>query len=320
MTTKNPLLHFLLIGAVLYALSKLMPLPSGADWDLRTIHVSVADQRQLSSAWLSETGRRPSAAELHASVQRHVDDEVLLREALRLELHTVDSVVRRRLIANMRFAFPDSQDDDAALLSQALALGMHEQDLVVRRRLVQMMQMRIVSDANISEAQLRDYIAEHPHRYATPRRFAFRHLYFNDDAATGQAQARAETQLARLQAGNTHNVTSDSFLLGEQFSLRSEKEISRQFGSDFARAITQLKPGQWAGPIRSPYGLHLVKVEQAADAAEADYERVSASAAYALLNEHEQQVLREALARLRLRYRIELAAPPTMDGSEVPTS
>lgn len=317
--TKNPLLHFLLIGATLYVLSGLLPMPSGADWELRRIQVSTAEQQQLANAWLSETGRAPSTTELHATVQRHVDEEILLREALSLGLHTVDTVVRNRLVANMRFAFPNSPDDDAALLSQALDLGMHEQDLVVRRRLVQLMQMRIVSNANITEAQLRDYIARHPQRYATPHRIAFRQLYFNDDAVAGQAQARAEAQLALLQAGQTDMVKSDLFLLGEQFSLRSEKDIARQFGPDFAHAMTQVKPGQWTGPLRSPYGLHLVKVEQVEVAAEADYERVSASAAYALLNEHEQQVLREALVSLRLRYRIDVAPPPGLDEPEETT-
>jgi len=37
-------------------------------------------------------------------------------------------------------------------------------------------------------------------------------------------------------------------------------DISRQFGEEFVTGLTDLKTGQWQGPIASGFGLHLVKI------------------------------------------------------------
>lgn len=303
---RSPLLHFLLLGAMLHALKPLWPQATGTDWDLQTIRVSAAEQQQLARTWQAETGRKPSAIELQVALQRHIEDQILLREALKLGLHQTDSVVRQRLVANMRFAFPDSTEPDEALFDQALALDMQASDLVARSRLIQLMQMRIVSQANLAEAELREYVARHPDRYAQPARVAFRHLFFSTDSPSADALQRAQQALRTLQAGEEPAPPGDPFLLGQQFSLRSQAEIARQFGPDFALTLMQLPVGSWAGPVRSPFGVHLVQIEQVEDPAPADYERVSQRAAYALLTEREQQLLRETLARLRLEYHVQL--------------
>jgi parvulin-like peptidyl-prolyl isomerase len=38
--------------------------------------------------------------------------------------------------------------------------------------------------------------------------------------------------------------------------------VSRAFGTEFAAKVDALAPGQWSGPIESPYGLHLVLVTE----------------------------------------------------------
>jgi hypothetical protein len=313
---RAPLLHFLLLGALLHALQPLLPLPAATDWNLQTVTVSAGELQRLQDDWTTETGRRPAPEQRQSIVQQHVDDEILVREALKLGLHETDTVVRRRLLANMRFAFPDSNEADDALLTQAWALGMHERDLVVRRRLVQLMQMQIASAANFSEIELRDFIARHPGRYGQPRRFAFSHLYFNVDQDPDQALRRARSVLEQLKAGGVTSDAGDPFLLGSEFSLRSEAGIARQFGPDFAQAVTQLKPGAWSGPVQSPYGLHLVRLEQTEAEQAPDYERISTRAAYAMLSEREREVLREAMVRLRLQYRVELPGEADTAGSE----
>lgn len=313
---RAPLLHFLLLGALLHALKPLLPLPAATDWNLQTVTVSAGELQRLQDDWTNETGRPPSPAQRQSIVQQHVDDEILVREAQKLGLHETDSVVRRRLLANMRFAFPDTPDDDAALMAQAAALGMHESDLVVRRRLVQLMQMHIVSSVNFSETELRDFIDRHPARYGQPLRFAFRHLYFNADQDPEQATRRARHVLGQLRATGEATDAGDPFLLGAEFSLRSEAGIARQFGPDFARAVAQLEPGAWAGPLASPFGLHLVRVGQVEAEQLPDYTRISTRAAYALLSEREREVLREAMVRLRLRYRVELPVETYAAGPE----
>jgi parvulin-like peptidyl-prolyl isomerase len=36
--------------------------------------------------------------------------------------------------------------------------------------------------------------------------------------------------------------------------------IATEFGEDFAASLAGIKPGQWAGPVPSGFGLHLVRM------------------------------------------------------------
>jgi hypothetical protein len=101
------------------------------------------------------------------------DRELLFRVALARGLHEEDTIVRRRLAQNMRFALDLPQAPEAELVDQALALGMHESDLVVRRRLVQKMLLLLEAHADAlepSDEELRAWCRAHPQRWLQPAR------------------------------------------------------------------------------------------------------------------------------------------------------
>ena len=37
-------------------------------------------------------------------------------------------------------------------------------------------------------------------------------------------------------------------------------ELEKQFGTDFTAEVLSLPEGKWSGPVRSGYGLHVVKI------------------------------------------------------------
>jgi parvulin-like peptidyl-prolyl isomerase len=54
----------------------------------------------------------------------------------------------------------------------------------------------------------------------------------------------------------------DSFLLEHTFQSTPASEVGKQFGEQFAAALSGLSPGQWQGPVESGYGVHLVLVSE----------------------------------------------------------
>lgn len=299
---RQPLLHFLIIGALLYTGQQLLP---EARLDTAPIRISASDLDRLRSEWRRETARVPSVAELDASLRRYGDEEILVQEALREELDVRDPVARERLLMNMRFAFPDVHGDDEALLQQAQALGMNQRDIVVRRRLVQLMEMRSASAAALNEPQLRAHVAAHPERYAQAQHFGFRQVFVKAEQVN--AQARAQRLLTELQQGAS-GIKGDSFLLGADIPPQSYAQIARFFGEEFAQVVMQAPRDQWIGPLRSSYGWHLVQVGSQLPALPADFDKVRARAAYALLTESEARSLRAELQRLRRAYPLEVTA------------
>lgn len=291
-----PALHFLLLGALLYGGERIWQSQRG----FAPIIVSAEQRARLRRDWQGETGRWPTPLELAASEQRWLDEEVLLAEALRLQLDQRDPVVRQRLLNNLRFAFTDEVADEQVLLDQAKSLRMVEQDLVVRRRLIQLMERRLLDDAPIDEAALRDYVARHPARYAQPGQLDIRQVFFSRDRPAGDAAAQAAQTLSRLRAGLASEGLGDPLLIAD--GAVTAERLQRRYGRPFVQAIESAPVGEWIGPLESVYGWHLLQVRAQMPGQEADFEAVRTRAAYAWLAEQEPELLRQRLQPLRRRY------------------
>ncbi len=98
---REPLLHFLLGGALIFALFAWRG--EEADPGSRVIDVTREAQAQIALAYERTMQRPPTDAELDGLIERWVREEVLYREALRLGLEANDPVVRRRLATKMDF-------------------------------------------------------------------------------------------------------------------------------------------------------------------------------------------------------------------------
>ena len=305
---RQPLLHFVLLGGVMFSIVHALPESVVKN---APIQVTDADLQHLRFAWMADTGRAPTDAELEASLRRYLDETVLLREALRLRLDEYDRVTRNRLLMNMRFIFPDSHEDEESLLREARTMGMSERDLVTRRRLIELMEQRIASNLQVSEAETQHYVAQHPERYASSARYGFQQLFFSRDQHPRSAQAAASDCLRRLQKSPDAHCAVNAFLLGQQFTSQTADAITRTFGNDFAHAVTISAPDHWTGPVESTYGWHLLRVQKIEPAQEADYGSVRRNASYALLAECEDQSVVQELQQLRHRYRVQMP-----DGAE----
>ena len=68
----------------------------------KTITITPELRQSLAITQMRTLGRAPTDTELEGAVQRYIDDEVLFREALRLQLDKGDPVIRRRLVQSMQ--------------------------------------------------------------------------------------------------------------------------------------------------------------------------------------------------------------------------
>jgi PPIC-type PPIASE domain len=115
---KEPLVHFLLIGAVIFGLYAALddsPPPQAKN----AIVISEDDASRLVAEFEATWRRLPDAAELGKIIDGLVAEEVYVREALALGLDRDDAVIRRRLQMKMEFLTESGADvltpDDATL-------------------------------------------------------------------------------------------------------------------------------------------------------------------------------------------------------------
>lgn len=147
---REPLLQFLLIGLVVYAVM------AGRAPDPGEQRI-VVDERvvtRLVERWTQSFRRAPSQAEIDGLIRDHVKDEVYYREALRLGLDRDDEAVRR-LMRNKLVATVTS-------------------DAEARQP---------------SDADLQALLDKDPARYAAEFRFDFTQVYLGDDSPVSRATA-----------------------------------------------------------------------------------------------------------------------------------
>jgi peptidyl-prolyl cis-trans isomerase C len=93
---REPLLHFMFIGAVIYSLYGLFAEPVVEEND-KTIVVTAGEIEWMQTSWQKRWNRPPTTREFDGLIQQYIKETVLYREALTMGLNKHDQVIRRRL-------------------------------------------------------------------------------------------------------------------------------------------------------------------------------------------------------------------------------
>jgi PPIC-type PPIASE domain len=274
---REPLVHFLLLGAVLFALDLWFRAPSDATGGGEVV-VSEARIRSLAQNFRRVWQRPPTRAELDGLIKGYVREEVLYREALALGLDRDDTIIRRRLRQKMEFV-----SDDAAAL------------------------------ATPTDKELADYLAAHPEQFRVPPRTTFTQVYLDPQRRAKTLDADAKRLLGELNhAGSKANPDklSDSLLLLEpHYADVSKVDIARLFGKAFAEALFKEPAGRWVGPIASGYGMHLVRIDAMTPGGVAALADVRPIVEREWQNERRKQLDEAFYARLRAKYKVTIKMP-----------
>jgi hypothetical protein len=268
---REPLLHFLLLGGLLFAVfGRGNSEAGGAD---RQIVVSGADIDRLAAAFSRTWNRPPDANELQAQIQDYIREEVLYRAALQLGLDKEDSIIRRRLRQKMEFLFEDTVPPP-------------------------------------EEAELRAYFRAHVEKFVTAPVISFRQVFVSTRRGDA-AEPDARQILARLVADTPGAAdNADTLLLGDTFSRTPLDRITALLGDDFARGLAHAVPAHWIGPLRSAYGLHLVLVTAIEPAATPPFEQARPAVEREWFAEHRAAAQAAQYQAVRAGYKVTVQDSP----------
>lgn len=220
---REPLLHFLLIGAVLFAFYGLTR--EGESEAPNRIVVSSGQVEQLIANFRRTWMRPPTQDELNGVIDNHVRDEVFYREALAMGLDQNDPLVRRRMRMKLEFILEE-------LITES-----------------------------VSDESLQAFMQKHPDKYRVQPKVSFTQVYLNPDQRD-DLSAAADELLARLRDGAAPESMGDPTMVPHAMTLATEGEISRVYGDRFAEDVLAHSPGDWIGPVQSPFGAHLLKITE----------------------------------------------------------
>jgi PPIC-type PPIASE domain len=277
---REPLVHFLLLGAGLFLLSNALGGSAGSSNEIVVTRGQVAS---LIQSWQLIWQRPPTESELNGLVQDYVREEVLCREAISMGLDEDDTVIRNRLRQKMEFL----ADDTAEI-------------------------------AEPTDEDLERYLRENVERFQVAARVSFRQVYVSRDRHGDGTRARAEEVLKKLRAGSSPETLSEPLSLSAQYDSQSPNEVGRNFGDEFSRELFQVQPGSWTGPIESGYGLHLVLVSSRDDGRAPELVEVRDAVAREWIASRRKAANEAFYQSLLDKYSVRIEPPPAAAGNEEP--
>jgi hypothetical protein len=288
---RDPLVHFLAAGGLLFAVFAALHPQSAASGDSgRTIVVdrqglltfmqyqSAAFQPQYFEARFSAL----SPADRQALIDNYVQEEALVREARSLGLDEGDYVIRRRMVQKMMYLMDDTATDSFSP----------------------------------SDADLQRYFQARPDAYRGPATVTFTHVFVDNEVEhPGGAFEAAEALKRTLEQKRARFADApaygDRFAYLQNYVERTPDFVGSQFGAGFAAELAKLQPSDhWQGPIRSDYGWHLVLLTQRKPAELPKFSDVREQVKDDMLRDAIAGHRRKAIQDLVARYRVDLKDLP----------
>jgi len=304
---QSPVLHFVAIGAVLFAVSALRstPAPERGKVEHEPILISGEQIRLMRADFAKRWGMMPTREQLTVLINQAIDDELLYREARGLALDFEDGSVRRRLVEKMRAVSDHPGRSQEDLYREARSLGLDD-DVVIRRLLIAKMRLFLQQDQHempLTEEDLQDYLDRYRERFVQPAEVTFSQVFLSTATPRDHVEKDAQAVLAKLHGRPpTAEIVaelSDPFPLGLEFPAYSRSRIASRFGKSFADRIFDCPDGTWSGPIASPYGLHWVFVHEKSPERMPPLAAVRKRIVHAVMAERAALRLARGLARLR---------------------
>ena len=271
---REPLLHFLLLGALIFGAFKFI---SSGTIEPGKILITQGRIESIEVAFSRTWRRPPTASELEGMIRDYVREEVFAREAVVLGLDKDDTIIRRRLRQKLEFVSED-----------------------------------VAAHAEPTDEQLRAYMKEHADAFRADRRFTFRQVYLNPQQRGANLRRDTTQLLAQLRrSGGQTDISAlgDSLMLENEFKGIAAAEVVKQFGERFAAALGEMAVDQWQGPIESGFGVHLVSMTERADGSMPALEDVRAAVRREWINARRLEANEKFYRALLQRYTVTIERP-----------
>jgi hypothetical protein len=273
----EPLAHFLALALAIFAAYAVLN-PTEPKRPDRII-VTQAKIQQLAHFFTMSSRRLPTAEEIKGLTDEYIKEEIYYREALALGLDKEDTLIRRRLRLRME------------LLSQIEAEGFVP-----------------------TEAELAEHLQANLSKFESEPMMALRQVYLNPERRGSTINQDIISLLAKLRDSETAepNMLGDATLLPSELPLTAKSSIGQVFGPEFADKLDHEATDQWFGPIRSSFGLHIVRITERRPGQIPNLSEVRSAVAREWSNAKRNVIEEARFQNLLQRYQVSIERPPNV--------
>ena len=268
---REPLLHFLILGALLFGLHHW--LRGGSLRAADEIVLSRGQMQSLEAQFQRVLQRAPTPEERQILVESWIREEIFYREGLAMGLDRDDPIVRRRVAQKLEF----------------IADG--------------------ATAAAPTSAELQAWLDAHADNYRSEPRYTLTQIFFDVPRHGEKLDADIAAVRRALDAGKA--PAGDPTLLPQGLDNATASEVKRVFGGAFSEALKTMPVGAWQGPLRSGFGMHLVKLSASDAGRIATLDEVRSEVERDLVNARTTEANAAHYKTLRARYTVRIDSTGT---------
>jgi len=240
-------------------------------------------------------------------IDQLVTQRVIMQEARKRNLVATDKDVDAQ-IDTIRKRFPNESDFNTALARNGLtSAGLRD---LIRIQLTQRQVADTVAQGTVTDDEVRKQFDSNRSVYDKPAQIKVSHILFRITEKGQESIAAAKARIAQAKL-------ADGAKFEDIAKQSSEDPGSAERGGDlgyvsrgtlvkeFEEAAWALKPGVTSRPVRTQYGLHIIRVYEAKAAEQAQFDKVKAEIRQQLLTSKREKAFESWLEQQRKTATIE---------------
>lgn len=267
---KEPLLHFLLLGAALFLIYSLR----SKGQTNNEITIPASKIAQITYSFEKTRQRKPTKAELDALIENYFKEQVAYLKGVEMGLLDGDGIIQKRVQQKLEFIVEDA-----------------------------------VTNLDPSDEQLTVFLQNHNDDYRSDRVFSFTQLYF-DPSKHQDVKQSMQLALAKLSSQTSPRSDADLLALSDNIYLELSylnlpyHQVARFFGSKFADALVTMTTDSWQQNVKSGYGVHIVQLHAKTGGEIQSLAQVKVQVKQDWLNQQRQNTIKDFYQALFKEYQV----------------
>ncbi len=238
------------------------------------------------------------------------DNEVITAEDYEEALKTLPPQLQWAIHQNrdLRAKFLDNIVKKRLLVKEAIANGIKEDQEMKRK--IALFRNELILDRylkenlkgiRVTDAEAQEYYNKHKAEFTTEEKVRARHILVKD-------KAQAQKILVELKRGadfatlaRKYSIDKATAAKGGELGFFGRGDVVRPF----AEAAFSMKPGQISPIVKSPFGYHIIQVEEVRPAKQKPFSKVKGQIKNQLLQEKQQQAFDRLIAQIEKKWKVQ---------------
>jgi peptidyl-prolyl cis-trans isomerase C len=223
---------------------------------------------------------------------------------------------KKKLLENLIYTQIIADEARSQKLDKKASVAMTIKDVTNTILMQEYLKMKVESAKALSDSDIETFYKAHKAEYMTPSQVKVQHIFLRLDPEAKPEDVAAVTAKAseiskEIKAGGEFEKLVDKY--SEDLGSKSKGGDLGFFNEgqmvpEFSKAAFALKKGEISEPVKTEYGMHIIKVNDIVPEKQMELKEAAPAIRTKLEDESRKQIVQNELDRLKKKYKVQIEA------------